>query len=304
MNKYNGLLIRAANEFGIVRGGSEDEKQWKMRIIYSILGRMALASLYDMSEDEDTSITHMKRRVERLAVHYKEMFPEVDTLKRIKPVELADEIYKIYLNAGVIYHKINHVVTSAKTEIALDGVKFTRGYEIEAKQMLSGLGTYVETDDMSMTNDTLSEMYQLEPQTLSTRWKLRVRNASWQEFHSGNETQYLRMGLPFRYGYWTDKPVNSGKVSILRTGLNGMQLYYLYKVENQRVMASQLPQWQVDNKAYRSLAAACLYQEGVLPPSMYHYDGDLVYLSFEYLPSPAELSLWKLYTWPPISIRR
>ena len=31
---------------------------------------------------------------------------------------------------------------------------------------------------------------------------------------------------------------------------------------------------------------------------VYRYDGELVYVTFGYLPPPAELYLWKLYTWP------
>ena len=84
----------------------------------------------------------------------------------------------------------------------------------------------------------------------------------------------------------------------MRTGLKGSQLYYLYKLEDEKIMRSQLPQWQVENYNYRSLANACLYQKGVLPPCTYHCDGEVVYLNFGYLPPPAELYFWKLYTWP------
>lgn len=54
MNKYNGILKQAADDYRIIKGKSENETDWKSRMIYSILGRMALASLFDM-EDEDKS---------------------------------------------------------------------------------------------------------------------------------------------------------------------------------------------------------------------------------------------------------
>ena len=297
MNKYNGLLKRASIEYGITRGKSEDVNQWKIRIIYSILGKMALASLYDVLEDEDPSVIHMKRRIKQLAAHYKDMYPELDMLMSTGYEELSNEIYKIYLNTGVIYHKPNRVIMATKTDTCLNGIRFTRGYELDAKQMISGLGTYVKTD-LSIKNGSVSDMYQLEDQTLTNNWKTCIRKANWKEFNHHNAIEYLRMVPPFNRGYWTDKPDNSGKVSLLRTGFKGSQLYYLYKVEKGRIVVSQLSQWQVENYNYRSLANACLYQNNVLPPTTYRYDGDLVYLRFRYLPPPAELDLWKLYTWP------
>ena len=41
-----------------------------------------------------------------------------------------------------------------------------------------------------------------------------------------------------------------------------------------------------------------MYNAGVLPPITYRVDGDIVNFKFGYLPPPAELYLWKLYSWP------
>lgn len=297
MNKYNNLLTRASIEYQIIRGKSEDVNQWKIRIIYSVLGKMALASLHDVQEGEESSLIHMKRRIEQLAAHYKEMYPELGILMPIDYEELSDEIYKIYLNTGVIYHKPNRVVMAAQTDTYLNRIRFTRGYEIDAKQMMSGLGTYIKTETTTTTSSFL-DMYQLNQQTLADCWNLCVKRANWQIFHSELSIEYLRMIPPFKQGYWIDKPDNRGMVSLLRTGFKGSRLYYLYKVENGKLMVSQLPQWQVEDYAYRSLSNACLFQSGALPPTKYRYDGELVYFSFGYLPPPAELYLWKLYTWP------
>ncbi len=297
MNKYNGLLNRASSEYQITRGKSEDVNQWKIRIIYSVLGRMALASLHDVQEGEEPSLIHMKRRIEQLAAHYKEMYPELGMSMPIDYEELSEEIYKIYLNTGFIYHKPNRVVMATPTDACLNGIKFTRGYEIDTKQRMSGLGTYIK-EETTITTSSFLDMFQLNQQTLSDCWTLCVKHANWQTFHSELSIEYLRMVPPFERGYWIDKPDNRGVVSLLRTGFKGSQLYYLYKVENGALMVSQLPQWQVEDYAYRSLSNACLFQEGVLPATTYRYDGDLVYLSFGYLPPPTELYLWKLYTWP------
>ena len=69
-------------------------------------------------------------------------------------------------------------------------------------------------------------------------------------------------------------------------------------MENRKIQVSQLRQWEVENHNYRSFANACLFSRGKLPSTVYRYDGELVYVTFGYLPPPAELYLWKLYTWP------
>lgn len=70
MKKYNGLLAEIAREFHIEQGKTESGERWKARIIYSLLGRMAYASLNDhleeneeLPEDQSISVTHFKRRI-------------------------------------------------------------------------------------------------------------------------------------------------------------------------------------------------------------------------------------------------
>ena len=60
MDKYNRLLIRIADEYFVWKGKTENITRWKVRLIYCVLGRMALASLWDMDENGNVSIIHMK----------------------------------------------------------------------------------------------------------------------------------------------------------------------------------------------------------------------------------------------------
>ena len=53
MNKYYGLLYDISNEFHIEQGENESEENWKARTIYTLLGRMAYASLSDQLEDDE-----------------------------------------------------------------------------------------------------------------------------------------------------------------------------------------------------------------------------------------------------------
>ena len=56
MNKYNGLLSSVAHKYHICKGARETENEWKTRLVYSICGMMAYASLWDDSEEDPISI--------------------------------------------------------------------------------------------------------------------------------------------------------------------------------------------------------------------------------------------------------
>lgn len=77
MNKYNGLLSSVAHKHHICKGARETENEWKTRLVYSICGMMAYASLWDDSEEDTISIVHLKRKVRSMLANYKSMYPEL-----------------------------------------------------------------------------------------------------------------------------------------------------------------------------------------------------------------------------------
>ena len=111
-------------------------------------------------------------------------------------------------------------------------------------------------------------------------------------------TEYLRLKPPFSRGYWVNEPDKTDTISILRTGMKGSQLYYLYRYVNVGLEVSPLPQWQVENYNYRALACACLSAYGTLPSIEFFVDGSLVHIRMNYLLPPRELAFFKLYSWP------
>lgn len=50
MDKYNGLLSKVSLQYHILRGNQETADEWKTRLVYSICGMMAYASLWDDTE--------------------------------------------------------------------------------------------------------------------------------------------------------------------------------------------------------------------------------------------------------------
>lgn len=165
---------------------------------------------------------------------------------------------------------------------------------------VSGIGFYSKRDGGALSHN-IKTMFGLEQENLQTLWQTTLSAASWEAnplFEFG--TEYLRLTSPFTYSYWVNEPDKTDVVSILRTGMKGSQLYYLYRYVDSALEVSPLPQWQVENYNYRTLACACLSNYGTLPPIEYFEDGPLVHIRMNYLLPPRELEFLKCYSWPEV----
>lgn len=297
MNKYNDLLLKVSRRYNIPKGERETEDEWKTRLIYSICGMMAYASLWDDIE-ESISIVHLKRRISSVFGSYKSMYPELSEILLYTSKELEDEITNIFLNAGVVYHRPNRLAPSKKHEEQFGGILFQRGIALDSISCVSGAGFYSK-QNVGTNPNNIKRMFGLEQEDLQTLWQTIISAASWKSnpsFEYG--TEYLRLKPPFSSGYWVNVPDKTGAISILRTGMKGFQLYYLYRYINAVLEVSPLPQWQVENYNYRTLACACLSTYGTLPPIEYTENGSLVHISMNYLLPPHELEFLRLYSWP------
>ncbi len=298
MNKYNGLLSKVAHKYCIHKGIQETESDWKTRLVYSICGMMAYASLWDNPEENLISIVHLKRKVRSMLANYKSIYPELSDSLPYVSEEFEDEIANQFLSAGVVYHCPNRIISSMKHEEPYGDILFQRGISLDSISCVSGIGFYSKQYGATNPNK-LKAMFGLEQKNLQAMWQITLSAVSW-KFNLSFEqnTEYLRLKPPFSQGYWVNKPDMTGTVSILRTGMKGSQLYYLYRYSGTTIEASPLPQWQVESYNYRSLACACLSTYGTLPPIEYFEDGALVHVRMNYLLPPHELALLKLYSWP------
>lgn len=298
MNKYKGLLSTVVSTYRIHKGTQETETEWKTRIIYSICGMMAYASLWDNSEEDSISIVHLKRKVRSIFANYKSMYPELFGRLPSVSEELENEIANQFLSTGVVYHCPNRIAPSMKHEALVSDILFQRGVALDSISCISGIGFYSKRE--GVTNpDKVKTMFGLEHETLQALWYATLSAASWKvDLPFEQNTEYLRLKPPFSQGYWVNKPDTTGKVSILRTGMKGLQLYYLYRYSDAMIEVSPLPKWQVESYNYRTLACACLSACGTLPPIEYFEDGALVHVRMNYLLPPHELEFLKLYSWP------
>ena len=147
MNKYNGLLSAVAQKYNIRRALQEAENDWKTRLIYSVCGMMAYASLWDETEDEPVSIVHLKRKVRSMLSSYKSMYPELSNSLPYISAELEDEIAGQFLSTGMVYHRPNRIAPSMKHEeshcniacSALDSIQSWNVYQTQTglKQCLA-----------------------------------------------------------------------------------------------------------------------------------------------------------------------
>lgn len=298
MDKYNNLLLKVAGRYNIIKGTEESENDWKARLIYSICGMMAYTSLWDESEEETVSIVHLKSKVRSILDSYKSMYSELSRYLPNNAEELEEEIVGLFLKTGVVYQRLYQIASAMKHEEAFGNILFQRGIALDDIACVSGIGCYAKRSE-KIISDEIKSMFGLEQEHLLDLWRSTVAAASWKtDLSLEHNIKYLRLKPPFTRGYWVDKPDRNGTISILRVELIGSQLYYLYRYAGTKLEVSPLPQWQVEEYNYRTLASACLLTYGTLPPIEYEEDGALVYLSMNYLLPPRELNFLKLYSWP------
>ena len=305
MDKYNGLLQRISEELGISRGTQETETNWKARIIYSAIGHVGIASLRDIEEDNiPVSITHFRRRITELLSSYLLMYPEMRSTFHVDPDKFSEEIYRICLETGCIYHSPNRIVTSAFQSVSLDGVCLLRGAPLNKKVCRSGIGAYIVPGSAETISRDLS-LFGVPKEGLEQYWNDLTKSIKWSGISFNDRTEFLINKPPFTRGYFGATISTDGKISLARSPLlDSTYIYYLYRVNDGKVEAAQLPEWRVknpewmDRNEYRRIANACLLSLGVLPATVFHSDGELVSVHIKYLYPPAEQSLIQLYSWP------
>jgi hypothetical protein len=185
-----------------------------------------------------------------------------------------------------------------KHEELFSDILFQRGIALDSISCVSGIGFYTHQDGTA-SPDRIRAMFGIEQENLQILWNKAISGAIWKANPSFEQsTEYLRLKPPFSHGYWVNRPDTTGIVSMLRTGIKGSQLYYLYRCAGTTLEVSPLPQWQVESYNYRVLSCACLSTYGTLPPIEYYEDGALVHVHMNYLLPPRELEFMKLYSWP------
>ena len=265
MNRQNNLIPIMARRYRIERGTTEPVEQWQMRVIYSVLGQMADASLWDKTEDDQPiSVVHFKSRMKDLLESYCGIFNGLRKLFGYDYEKLLEEIYNVQLEGGKIYHSAYRLSPASYSAAVVDDVLFARGMAPDEQQLVSGQGTYLLSSN-NKESVPLPEMFQLPDQTLTETWRYLVKTAKWNQFRPNDITEFLRTDPPFKYGYWQrEKPV-AQEVTLIRMGMNGNGFYYLYQEKGGQAFVSQLPVWMTEDHFYRRVSNALLSAKQSLP---------------------------------------
>ena len=299
MKKYNYLLEKVAERLNIYRGSTETESDYKARLIYSMLGRMAYTSLWDTEEECNfISIIHFTKRIETLFYSYTEMYPEIKYLfsSENEKLSLSKYIKEIYQNTGQFYHSPSRISPAAYNKAEFSQTVFSRGTPLSESVFLSGIGMYQITENFSDDVTQVNTMFQLSDSPVEY-WNQIIQNVQWHEMQTKQSLEYLCTQPPFRRGYWLQTP-DKEIISIARTTDMQNKLYYLYKIQDNQILVSQLPLWLVSDKQYRLLSNGCLMQMKKLPEFSFHEDGGIVRIFVGYLLPPAEQYFLELYSWP------
>jgi hypothetical protein len=122
--------------------GPNDNEQI-CRIVYSAAGQMALASLWDHTEDRaPVSIQNFKNRIAQTFDAYESLYPGIAALLPREKTVLIDEIYSIYLRCGYFYHSAYQISPAAPAQAGYGNLTLHRGGSPDAGLFMSGLGFY------------------------------------------------------------------------------------------------------------------------------------------------------------------
>ena len=89
----NDLIVSIGRQLNIPQS---DDNEWVCRVVYSVAGQMALASLWDHTEDGGSvSIQHFKSRIDQIFDAYEGIYPKIGFLLPHDKTDLIEEMYSI-----------------------------------------------------------------------------------------------------------------------------------------------------------------------------------------------------------------
>ena len=297
----NDLIFSIRKQLDIPKSADND---WICQIVYSSAGEMALASLWDHYENsEAVSVQHFKRRVSQLFDAYIGLYPALSYTFPEDRTNLVDEIYSIYLRNGFFYHSPFHISPALPANASVGNLVLHRGHSPDAKLLMSGLGFYSVQptfDERSVVN-----MFGLQEITFDSYLSELLLCGEWESVVWPENTEYLRLDPPFRWGYWQNTPVSDGRISLARYG-DPNKVFVLYRFHNGNYQQKAIPEWRIrdyfsndgGHEEYRRIATALLQRYDTLPHIKVSFDNQMVEIKLGYRLPPAEEAFFKLYSWP------
>lgn len=297
------IFSQLAQDLSVSRGAKESLDAWRHRLIYSALGKLALASVYDQ-EDEEISVQHFSASIsERHPYYLKILGADADYLG--DAAWLREEMYSTYLSAGAFYHRKNHLAPAISSSVSDGEITLLRGCNPLRTYPMSGLGEYsIYPVNTQRYYRSVQEMFQLHGPLKSLAMECE-KSANWKNTDFPDKARFLAMQNQKKMGYWIQEPNEDITFGLMRVPLAVGYQYYLYRNSSTGWQRSQLPVWQTslsngasEASEWLALANGILMLNDSLPQVRCVGDMNLMTVSFPYLLPPMEETFFKLYSWP------
>ncbi len=330
------LLTRMAGDLALAQGTNERAADYERRVLWSALGRMMTAALYDrvpeahgedakgVPPEGEISVVHFHRRAAHLIEAYDALFPslgfvyalaaEVRDNPSLTSFERAEKaLCDCMMANGLAYHRGYYLRPPKRTRQTLAGVAFVRGLALHEPVQVSGFGAYQKESvplagtDAAMVEDSnegqqeaerVRAMFQLDAPLDASVLDRLVARGTFHPAPDDAQAEYLRTDGAFRKGYWQSRPAPGLTLARVRSPYDRKLFSYSFC----RVPQRGAEEWMEVPPAYAGdygwLAQIVLHQAGTLPPATVRRDGALVHLSCGYLYPARERRFLSLYSWP------
>lgn len=302
MHMINDLITSIGRQLNIPKSA---DNEWICQIIYSVAGKMALASLWDHNEDKSSiSIQHFKNRIAQIFDAYEGIYSAIGFLLPEDKTDLIEEMYSIYLRNGFFYHSNYQISPAAPATAGNSNLILHRGSSPDTNLFMSGLGFY--STQKSAPIKTVAEMFGLQEQTFENYLEELLEYGKWEPINWPDNAEFLRLDPPFNWGYWKQSPCKDDRISLAKYG-EPNKIFVFYRYDNGVYQQKPIPEWRIryffSNDAgsygeYRRIAIALLKRYGTLPEIKTKASGSLIEIKLGYRLPPSEEEFFKLYSWP------
>lgn len=281
------------------------DSEWICQIVYSVAGKMALASLWDHTEDQSSiSIQHFKNRMAQIFDAYEGIFPQISHFLPKDKSHLFEEIYSIYLRTGFLYHSAYKIAPAVSAQANCENLTIYRSTSPDNNFFMSGLGFYYPQKLSS--DSTVVDMFGLQLQSFENYLSELLDQSEWQPLEWPDNTEFLRLDPPFSRGYWQLTPDKDQRISLARYG-EPNKIFVFYRYFEGVFQQKPIPEWRIRDwfsknpsnfEEYRRISIALLKQYGTLPAIKTKATGNLIEIQLGYRLPPSEEAFFKLYSWP------
>lgn len=303
------ILTDIKDRLAIEQYGDENIEQYSFRLIYSFLGKIILANLWNENGDnleEGIIDNELKNVLHNAILGYKQLFSDMSLEKfLINENKIIDDILTDYLETGFV-RKIHRKFNPVPFEKAIkENIVFVRGISVKERVKFSGLGTYYR-DEAKIYNNSKSveQLFMLPEYT----FKQLYSHFNSQTFSENISREMLLSNSEFLVTWkiepkkwWTnDFQGKDKKLNLLRIGsVKGKELYYLFRGRNYKKGVQLSPKLNLTNdKGYYSIRLALLNERGIAPKIEYINKDSCVEIKSVFALPKRENAFIRVYSWP------